>query len=148
MTRARRRRVLLLAAALLPFAPAAVSQPAAAPSEPQVRRLVLGTMERLSTSLRKGDATPFHQAAARAWRQRYTPDQTRVLLSEWFDRGVRLDWVSRASLTFSKRPAVGSDGRLVAAGTLSGGDRRIRFELKYQREEGAWRLSAFDLKLL
>jgi hypothetical protein len=126
---------------------AAAPAPPAVPPEAELERMAAEALAGFNGAVRARDFTAFYGALADVWRRETTPQQLQAVFQEFIDKDIDIGPVANVRPQFAPPPAVNDKGALVVAGHYPTRPSRVRFELKYARENGGWKLMGISVSV-
>jgi len=116
------------------------------PPAAELERMAADALTRFNDAVRAKDFTAFHGSVAEDWKKETTPDRIRAAFQAFIDRDVDIGSIGTVKPRFDPPAAVNDHGVLVVAGLYPTSD-PVRFELKYVRDGGDWKLLGISVKV-
>lgn len=121
------------------------------PSEPELQDLVKATMLDFNDAVQSGDFTSFHKKAAKKWQEQNTAEEMKDAFKEFVDNkeNFNLKGVSEMKPTFEPAPTfepLAGEKALSLSGWYATTPKKLKFELKYLREDSSWRLASIRIR--
>lgn len=111
----------------------------------EMARLATDTLLAFDQAVKERDFTAFHGTVSKPLRQGNTPEQLREAFKEFVEKQIDVGGIKDVDPVFAPPPSRDANGQLVLEGHYPVGLRLVKFELKYVREGGAWKL--FGIKV-
>lgn len=116
------------------------------PPEIEVKKLVLDTLLLFNDAVQTENFKSFHAKLGPTWKKDTTPRQIMGAFRAFVDNEIDFAEIADADPTFDDAPALNEDGWLVAKGKYALEARDILFELKYENDQGSWKLVAINVQ--
>ncbi len=115
------------------------------PSETAQINLVNGTMALFADGVAAKDFTTFYDNLGSLWHAQTTPAQLRSLFTVFIDREIPMQGVKTTTPTITPPASIDdSNGFLVVQGNYALPEFHLVFTVKYQPQDGAWKLAYFN----
>jgi hypothetical protein len=116
------------------------------PQDAELQDLARRTMMDLNDAIQSGDFTAFHKTTAKKLQEQKTPEQVKDAFKDFVDNPDKFNFesVSGMKATFEPAPkfeAYGDDQALSLNGSYPTAPKVTKFEFKYFREDGSWKLA-------
>jgi hypothetical protein len=121
------------------------------PAEPELQDLVKATMMDFNDAVQSGDFTDFHKKAAKKWREQNTAEEIKDAFKTFVDNkeNFNLKPISGMKATFEPAPTfepLGDEKALALTGSYPTTPKKLRFELKYLKDDGSWRVASIRIR--
>ena len=121
------------------------------PTEPELQDLVRATMMDFNDAVQSGDFTDFHKKVAKKWREQNTAEEIKEVFKAFVDNKEQFNLkpVSGMKATFEPAPTfepLGGEKALSLSGWYETTPKKLRFELKYLKDDGSWRLGSIRIR--
>jgi hypothetical protein len=116
------------------------------PPAAELQRMAADALTRFNDAVRAKDFTAFHGTVAEDWKKETTPDQIQAAFQAFIDRDIDIGSIRTVQPRFNPPASVNDNGVLVLAGHYPTPD-PVRFQLKYVRDGGDWKLLGISVKV-
>ena len=116
------------------------------PPEEEVKKLVLDTLLLFNDAVQTESFKAFHAKLGPAWKKDTTPRQLMDIFQVFVDKEIDFAEIADADPTFDDSPALDENGWLVAKGKYALEGRDVLFELKYENDQGSWKLVSINVQ--
>jgi len=115
------------------------------PSDAELQDLARTTMMDLNDAIQSGDFNAFHKKIVKKWQEQKTPEQLKAAFKDFVDNPEKFDFkvISEMKATFEPAPKFepyGDDQALSLKGSYPTAPKVTKFEFKYFKEDGSWKL--------
>ena len=117
------------------------------PSPDRIQALVKASMLDFALAVKAKDFTGFHRNIAKFWQAQTSPSQLAQIFKSFIDQEIDLTVMGQFRPTFAKKPAIDSQGWLVAEGSYATKSLAADFVLKYKKEEADWKLVGIEVNI-
>ena len=116
------------------------------PPEKGLKKLALDTLLLFNDAVQARNFKAFHASLGTAWKSETTPRKLQEIFHEFVDQNIDFAEIADVDPTLDGIPAIDNNGWLVFKGryTLQASD--VLFEVKYQNEEGSWKLVGINVR--
>ncbi|MBK7705285.1 MAG: hypothetical protein IPJ30_05760 [Acidobacteria bacterium] len=120
------------------------------PAEPELQELAKATMKDFDGAVQSGDFTGFYKKLAKKFQDQSSPDKLKDAFKVFVDNKDDFDLKSVFTMkaTFEPSPTfepIGDEKALSLTGSYATSPKKLKFELKYFKEEGAWKLASIRI---
>jgi hypothetical protein len=136
-------RLALMGLALC-FAPPAFS--ATLPSDTEQEILVKATLMTFNDANLTGNYSVLFDKSAKAFREQISTEKLSEAFKSFRARKVNLESIVADDLDSSKEPKIDDNGVLQLQGRFKDDEKKIRFDLKFVKEDGAWKILGLNVK--
>jgi hypothetical protein len=116
------------------------------PPRAEIEALVQRTLLDFNEAVRNKDFKPFHAKLSRAMRDKYTAAQIQGVFHGFIERGIDLAPIKGVQPQFDPAPKL-NRGALEAKGRYPTRPSEVLFDLRYVKENGAWRIIAINVRV-
>ena len=117
-----------------------------APSDNEQEIFVKTTLMTFNDANLTGNYTVMHARSAKPFRDQLSPEKLADSFKTFRDRKINLASIVADDIDSAKDPKINSDGVLQLQGRFKDDDKRVRYDLKYVYEEGAWKMLGINVK--
>ncbi len=117
-----------------------------APNDNEQEILVKATLMTFNDANLTGNYTILHAKAAKPFRDQISPEKLADSFKAFRDKKVNLASIVADDIDSAKDPKIDSDGVLHLQGRFKDDDKKIRYDLKFLHEAGAWKLVGINVK--
>jgi Ca2+-binding EF-hand superfamily protein len=118
------------------------------PSGAELKKLTDKSLLSFDNAVYKADFTDFYKSTSKLWQAETTPDKLKAAFQRLIDGKFRIEGaIKNLEPTFEPAPAMDADGFLVVQLAYPIERDSLNFRLKYNNEEGAWRLAGLNVDL-
>ena len=107
--------------------------------------LVKSTMHTFALSVKEKSMKKMHQQCASIFQKKIDVDKLNRLFKSFMDKNINLLLLDNLNPIFDKEPAIGSNGILELKGHYDTKPLIVRFDLKYIKEDGIWKIIGIDI---
>lgn len=117
-----------------------------APSESEMRPLVIETLKTFDQAIQKKDFTDFYPTISETWQSQTTAAELTKVFSQLYSQKTDFIPKDEASLNFSSKPAFESENTVkMEVNYPNAAGLNIRFRVRYIKESGDWKLIGIRL---
>lgn len=116
------------------------------PSDKELKKLVLDTLELFNDAVQAKSFKAFHAKLGPAWKKETSPAQLIEIFHEFVDKHIDFSDIEDADPTFDVAPALNADGWLVAKGRYTLERQDVLFEAKYENDQSSWKLVGINVQ--
>ena len=135
-------RSLVLGAAIFFAAPALGATP---PTDNEQEILVKTTLMTFNDANLTGNYSVLYDKASKAFRSQITSDKLSEAFKVFRSRKVNLESIVADEIDSIKTPKIDENGVLQLQGRFKDEDKKIRFDLKFVQEDGAWKMLGLNV---
>jgi hypothetical protein len=125
----------------------ALKSPPRVPPAAEVERMVTDTLLAFNQGVLAKDFTNFYGTISDDWKKQITPERIKEAFHEFLDDDTDIGSIKDVKPQFASPPAVNDKGVLVAAGHYPTQPARVRFQLEYEYERTAWKLTRISVNV-
>jgi hypothetical protein len=115
------------------------------PTDDEQEILIKTTLMTFNDANLTGNYTILYDKAAKPFRAQITVQKLVDAFKVYRDKKVNLASIVSADMDSSNKATIDSDGVLNLKGKFKDDDKRIRFDLKFVNEEGAWKMLGINV---
>ncbi len=117
------------------------------PSLAELQALILKTLLDFNGAVQSKDFKALHASMASPFQRAFSVEKTQATFQVFIDNQIDISAVKSLEPTFEIDPEVDGDGILTAHGFYPTTPVKVRFELEFMPEGGAWRCSKLNVSL-
>jgi hypothetical protein len=136
-------RAIALAAVMLFAAPAAIG--ATLPTDTEQEILVKATLMTFNDANLTGNYSVLFDKSSGPFRRQITAAKLSEAFKVFRDKKINLESIVASEIDSSKTPSIDGDGVLELKGRFKDDDKKIRFDLKFVKEDDVWRLLGINV---
>ena len=137
-------RSLVLGAAIVFAAPVLG---ATLPTENEQEILVKATLMTFNDANLTGNYSVLYDKSSKAFRGQITSDKLSEAFKVFRSRKVNLESIVADEIDSIKTPKIDENGILQLQGRFKDEDKKIRFDLKFVHEDGAWKMVGLNVEI-
>ena len=137
-------RALLAMVALFAIAAGASAMAATLPDDSEQEILIKTTLMTFNDANLTGNYTVLHDKAATAFRKQLPPDKLADAFKDFRDKKVNIESIVADEIDSGGEARI-DDGVLILKGRFKDDTRRIRYDLKFVREDNSWKLIGINV---
>jgi hypothetical protein len=118
------------------------------PEESDLKSMTTTSLLAFGEAVKKKDFSSFYEDVASVWQEQTTAKKLQEAFKDFYGKNIDLpSAIKGVEPIFNRPPAVGSNGVLLIQGYYPTKPNRVVFQLKYLKEEDAWKLVGVDVNL-
>jgi hypothetical protein len=117
------------------------------PAPGQIQTLVKATMLDFALAVKAKDFTGFYKNIAKFWQAKTSSNELAQIFKSFIDQKIDLTVLDDLTPSFTKKPALNSQGWLVVEGAYPTKPSAVNFILKYKKEESGWKLVGIEVNV-
>jgi hypothetical protein len=137
-------RVLYWAIALVAIVLGGAAMAASLPDDYEQEILIKATLMTFNDANLTGNYTVLHDKAATPFRKQLPPDKLADAFKEFRDRKVNIESIVADDIDAGSEAQI-DNGVLILKGRFKDDTRRIRYDLKFIREDNSWKLVGINV---
>ena len=121
------------------------TQPATVPADAELSTMANNSVLMLGRAINAADFGGFYSSVSKTWQNQTTADALKGIFQSFIDQKIDLTVIGGKNPEFSEKASIDGSGRMILKGFYVAQPVKVKFTLKYIREDKQWKLIGINV---